>query len=367
MTAESQPVQINTLQALRGISALLVVGYHWQTFLNNVYAKQDLGSFIFKNGFIGVDIFFVISGFVMVFITQQPATQRVMPFLIKRMCRIIPLMWLALMIQHLINGASISSLIYDKPMLQNMFFILPGGDPPQYGKGFIDIMWTLSYEIVFYMIFALSMKLSGKFRSVLATCLLILMVSGLQIEYSGHITFHTELAPQYHGFLWPQSMLSLMANPYFLEFIPGMLLAEIYLRMPKWHFWWIHFIAATGVMIFIWAFLGHFSTDNRLQTCLPWALLLTASVLLWEKLGRIRMPKILLALGNITFGMYLLHLPLAQLIEISNWGKSITSLTGFPKMFTYLLIVISVSAILHVLVERPFIKLGHKSVQKIAS
>ena len=60
--------RINSIECLRGISALLVVCYHYREFLNDITPK--LGHMLFENGRIGVDIFFVLSGFAIYLSTQ---------------------------------------------------------------------------------------------------------------------------------------------------------------------------------------------------------------------------------------------------------------------------------------------------------
>lgn len=51
----------------------MVVGFHYRTSLNGVYAQTNLGDLLFLNGAFGVDLFFIISGFIIVYSTKNKA------------------------------------------------------------------------------------------------------------------------------------------------------------------------------------------------------------------------------------------------------------------------------------------------------
>lgn len=61
---------IFTIHYIRGIAALLVVLFHFRADLNKVYSQQDLGDLLFGSGMSGVDLFFIISGFIIVLSTK---------------------------------------------------------------------------------------------------------------------------------------------------------------------------------------------------------------------------------------------------------------------------------------------------------
>ncbi len=79
---------ILSLQYLRGIAALLVVLYHYRGELNSIYAQKGLGDLLFSNGYIGVDLFFMVSGFVIMLSTEKDKSS--LSFAIKRIFRIYP-------------------------------------------------------------------------------------------------------------------------------------------------------------------------------------------------------------------------------------------------------------------------------------
>ncbi len=147
------------IQVLRGLAALLIICEHIR-FLN-------CGAF-------GVDIFFIISGFMIMFTTQKNTKY----FLRKRLIRILPFYDLMTILTFLLlllfpsmfreSGADISQLI--KSLLFIPFDI---GDSVY--QPILRIGWTINCEMFFYVLFAVCSKLSHKYRGLL-TGLLILFV-----------------------------------------------------------------------------------------------------------------------------------------------------------------------------------------------
>lgn len=106
-------------------------------------------------GFAGVELFFVLSGFIMVFIHWQDMGKRdkFSIFFLKRITRIIPLYWFFLVFLMVIyfsvpqlSPENLQNIVY----VLKSFFLIPND------KGFIlEVAWTLTYEFVFYAFFSL--------------------------------------------------------------------------------------------------------------------------------------------------------------------------------------------------------------------
>src|SRR5216683_3883717 len=81
--------QITTLQALRGISALLVLGLHSVPFAPHLFR------YLFSWGFAGVDFFFVLSGFILLYVHygQIGRPEKLRSYFIRRFSRIYPSYW----------------------------------------------------------------------------------------------------------------------------------------------------------------------------------------------------------------------------------------------------------------------------------
>ena len=95
------PKRLESVQALRGVAALLVLFYHLASFQRQMAEENRddilLTSGIWDNGWAGVDLFFVISGFIMVYVTRNSGRtlKDVGRFMASRITRIYPL-WLSL-------------------------------------------------------------------------------------------------------------------------------------------------------------------------------------------------------------------------------------------------------------------------------
>ena len=136
----------DSIQALRGIASLLVILVHIRFLNRNAFA-------------VGVDIFFCISGFMIMFSTHTGPKY----FLRKRLFRILPLYYLmtigTFFLLVLFPGMFQESRANPVFLLKSLLFIPfdPGGGLIQ---PLMRVGWTINYEILFYIIFFLAMKIS---------------------------------------------------------------------------------------------------------------------------------------------------------------------------------------------------------------
>ena len=143
--------KLDGLELLRFIAALAVVFYH--------IPSIAVGHF-------GVDVFFVISGFVMMLSTTKSTHQ----FLLKRIIRIAPLYWLAtlgvfviaIIMPSVLKSTDASLLDLIKSLLFIPFDKNGVGHQPVLAVG-----WTLNYEMYFYALFAFSCLLSQRYRGII--------------------------------------------------------------------------------------------------------------------------------------------------------------------------------------------------------
>lgn len=63
--------KVMSIHYLRGLAALAVVAFHLRPALDNIYAQKNLGQMLFSNGNAGVDLFFIISGFIITLSTEK--------------------------------------------------------------------------------------------------------------------------------------------------------------------------------------------------------------------------------------------------------------------------------------------------------
>ncbi len=157
--------KIVSVQLLRGFAATVVAGFHLYT--ASISESGDPGVFrIFAGGEIGVDIFFVISGFIIFYVSQSRPNLTYKKFLAARFWRIFPPYW-AILTLYVLAGIALFQISGDAsklPTLTNLavsYFLLP------YPDYVLIIAWTLALEILFYAVFSLS-YFTGGTRGLLA-------------------------------------------------------------------------------------------------------------------------------------------------------------------------------------------------------
>jgi exopolysaccharide production protein ExoZ len=178
----AQPNRLDDLQILRGIAAMLVVLDHAILAVIPYDPRYaPLLNLAGTTGKMGVNIFFIISGFIMMHTTEPtkglPPADRLRHFAWKRASRLIPLYWLATIFMILL-GLGIG-VHYTTQHVLTSFAFLPhfedSGDPrmiPIVGVG-----WTITYEMLFYAIFGLSLLLPRLFGPLVCIAAIALMVT----------------------------------------------------------------------------------------------------------------------------------------------------------------------------------------------
>lgn len=271
----------DSIQLLRGIAAFFVVLEHIR-FLN-------CGAF-------GVDIFFCISGFMIMYTTQENTGF----FLRKRLIRILPLYYImtlgTFLLLLLFPGMFEQTTANPSSLIKSLLFI-----PFDIGGGILQplvrIGWTVNCEIFFYLVFWLAFHISHRFRGLICTLLLGAVVLTAQL-------LPVSFAP-----------LVFYGNPIMLEFALGMFT----FRAAKLLFDWkqnnrlpgISFgialltsIALLAGLVLSKPHINILGFRRLLYWGLPGMLLVLSFFLLglWKK-----MPSIGVMLGNISFSLYLIH------------------------------------------------------------
>lgn len=172
---------LNNIQVLRAFAALNVVLYHVIATAASYGQEVFLFSILQGWGKNGVDVFFVISGFVMVY-TQAVNAKPAQVFIVNRILRIVPLYWfftLCLLVICLFAPFLFRDLRPTFPHALSSFLLITGITvelPP-----LVHVGWTLEYEMLFYVLFALGLLLKREVFSLafVVIALLVLMESGL--------------------------------------------------------------------------------------------------------------------------------------------------------------------------------------------
>lgn len=196
---------------------MLVVVAHNSLFLPDAWAAHIPGA-------LGVDIFFIISGFIMAFITHRAAETPVQ-FITKRFFRIWPVLFVTWLLSYLFVYPEKS---FDQ-MACTLYFCLLDYSlaAPTFGYTTLGPPWTLSYEVMFYLIFSISMGISYRYRSAVCALILVICSVGFQLYYNKHFDFSSQASPNLTVMHWWQAWIKIVSNTIFFEFIVGMALAEL--------------------------------------------------------------------------------------------------------------------------------------------
>lgn len=285
------------VQVLRGLAATFVIWVHAQRFI----PADSMPATISEFGYGGVDLFFVISGFIMVHTTQG---KQVTPykFIKNRIARICPLYYIVtffvFMLSILVPNAfnSTSPEIYS--LLKSLFFIpfekTGGRIYPTYYLG-----WTLNFEMFFYFIFAFSLFLGERIRiCAVGAILLSLSITGVLIDDPAD----QGVAAFYY------------TRPIILDFALGMLIAFFGVSARRAHpaLWWV--LLVFGTCWFLWGgALTAFGngpvlppTDTVLRFGIPSALVVAAAVGL-DRSGVRLGTELMRRAGDASYSIYLSH------------------------------------------------------------
>ncbi len=185
------------LQYLRGIAALMVAFSHvlheTKIFSGDNVFQSNYNFFPWMSG---VDLFFVISGFVMVYSSRNLFEERGSwhIFLRKRIARIVPLYWLAttlLIMMFFVLPSSLNFIPNTQQVIASYaFFPMIGQD--ENIQPIFKLGWTLNYEMFFYMLFACILAFHWRVGLLVLACVMaLLVITGHFFSLNDALTFWT--------------------------------------------------------------------------------------------------------------------------------------------------------------------------------
>lgn len=285
------------IQILRAIGCIFVILCHTK---------------FFNRGSFGVDIFLVISGFMLIYSTQKNVDN----FLVKRIKKIVPMYWIMTIVTaifvcflpELFNSYEFTW----KYLFKSLFFIPyehSGIEQPLLGLG-----WTLNYEMFIYVIFFIGIKLSKKYRGVITSIICCLLVLVRPMDNVDNFYIH------YYGNDIIIEFVLGMGLYYFIKHYEGILKkisANAYLLM-------------SGVLfIVLW-----YVQDNSYRGFINGgiAALIFLCVFMWSIEKKFSSKNIFVIIGNVSYYIYLTHIYVVRICE-----KCMNFLPGF--------IIVSISII----------------------
>lgn len=344
MTIETPQRDIASIQILRGIAALMVVLVHLNPQLHRMGHSEPWPAWLNA----GVDIFFVISGFIMWVSTEANAQRTAREFMLNRIIRIVPLYWaltLAMVAMMIVAPNLLQSAVFDTAHVLKSFLFLPARHPAT-GLFFPVVIpgWTLNYEMFFYLLFAIAIALSGGRSSIRGLLVAVFICSALLLAWG--LTSAVDVAEFY-------------ASTIMLEFLFGIAIGHLYVtRKVNPHLrWWGMTLVGFGLL----SLTEFYDIPRFISAGLPSAMIV-AGAAFGTPLNLIPLKQ----LGDVSYSLYL-----SQVISLSALGQS-WRFVGLgrlhPALFCVVAIVVSiaVAAIIYRLIERPLTRAAKRSLMQPA-
>ena len=314
------------------MAALMVVLFHLKVYTLPVVLGNDAPVWAgLSMGYAGVEIFFVLSGFIMVFVHGGEFGQadRVGAFLRKRVVRIYPLLWIMLGMTILLRVATGGE--FPSPRAAVSAFLLL----PDFSEPVIEVAWSLSFEMMFYLVFALmilNLRLGAVVCGVWFLASAVASLSGYQgwghgfllAAYNMLFLFGIVAALGYQR-LGPAALPALVAGA-LVFFTAGQLEAH---HVIVWDTSWrtlVYGVGATGIV---------------------------AGLAALDSAGRVRTPRFLTFLGDASYSIYLVHI---MAMTVAARVLKAIGLADMPVAVSALALFVAAvlaGAIVHLLVERP--------------
>ena len=317
----AQPRTLLSIQYLRGLAALAVVAFHTS------WTRTPLGQ-------AGVDLFFVISGFVMMHVSARETTP--LAFLRARAWRLVPLYWLATLATVAVIGMPPAW-----HLAQSLAF-WPHPDPGGHNWPVAIQGWTLCFEAFFYVVFAGSLLLPRAYRLVALTGVLVALCTAGLI-----------LRPV------PETTLGAYTDPLLLEFAAGCWL----------HATWQRGLLDRAPILLLGAGLAAMAVQIRYPMDVSLRavvygipmLLIAAGALGLEGAGRLPCVPGLRQLGDSSYALYLSHILVLKALR-----PLATPLPAPVAVLVVCAACVAVGWLVHIGVERPIQRLARRQVHSSA-
>lgn len=327
------------LQVMRFIAAGLVLCTHVTFYFHE---RLSASVAIWHFGEVGVPIFFVISGIVMVVSTKSLPLDAdgARAFMLRRIIRIVPLWWVALLVKTVVALARPDVVNHNHFQLDyavKSFLFIPYFNElhavvPLHGVG-----WTLLHEIYFYLLFSAAMLC--RLRPAVAASVVIVL-------------------------LWAAGRLFQVDNPAWavatstanLQFVVGMAVGTVFTesRAGSHRSWALVLAAGAGL-------LGLLPERFGVHYAYP-AVLAVGAATLW--LSNVRLPRALATIGKLgdsSYSLYLFH-PFIAPATLLALGKLFPGLSIPMHISAAIVLTIAVAHALHLLVEVPVVHFARNAI-----
>lgn len=347
-----------TLQYLRGIASILVVLYHARGEINNTYSQSNLGDMLFSNGYIGVDLFFMISGFVIMLSTEKDKSS--FSFIVKRIFRIYPVYLVCLLVAMYILNKQ-----FNAEFIRSIFFINLdlSASAPWFGYAIIFTAWTLMFEIIFYLIFYVSMSMSWAYRGYVCSAFIILIVVLINIIFNGTVSFsgYSSIPVNTNtGHDYLLKIARVLSSPMFFEFVMGIAIYKICGHMRNIVSAKFAAVSAiVSIVLFSYFYVTGFNGGHGPLQCGLYSAFLLFSLVVYERKCGVKYNKTLDFFGNISYSLYLTHAIVLSAISTGMFSLYFyVSGNGFSNLYFIMLASILLSSALYYTVELYCVRLA---------
>jgi len=340
------PGKLNNIQGLRAYAALSVVLFH------TGYIIPRLAPF----GFYGVDVFFVISGFIMAGICDV----RPQKFFLRRLIRIVPTYWIATVAIFILSAVAPQLLKATQPhfveLVKSLLFI-PFVKEDGLLQPLLFVGWSLNYEMYFYVVLALALLfVKGKSAPLTAVCVLLIVPFVML-----HIPDRNALV-RFYSDTRPFEFILGIAAYYAARAVPIHVVRKL-----RWLILTVSALIAIDLIVWFTLPLPFFPVD-WVGFGIPSAILVLSAALL-AKAGFDIRSKWIILLGDASYSMYLLHpfiLYFMERVLAKHWPL----LSSQYHLFGMLLGIVAVCLIscwTYLYLERPLVDWMARSLARMPS
>ena len=350
--------KLDLIQISRGLAAILVIFYHLAPTTEKYFHVRSFNNF-FSFGKIGVDFFFVLSGFIITFIHYKDiisSDTNWAQFLKKRFIRIYPIYWVVATLTFLIymllmKGNMRDEFIFDLGSISHWLYLMKQYLLLPQEAYFVPVAWSLSFELLFYIIFAICIVLGSRIAKIIGITWFLLIV----VNY------------------WANSPSIFYLSPVIIEFLIGCIVGYLFSHS--------HYLGTKlfSICLIILSFIGfaYYSYNDyhyggvfeKLYYGCIFGLIIwkLATLDYFDKLLFLK-RNILKLIGDASYSIYLIHpiilsfscKVIAQIFKKFN-------LPGYLNNVAFLLVVICAIAggiLLHIVVEKRLINLFSRQLLK---
>ena len=320
--------RIDILQVIRLFAASMIILYHT--------------GLIGGRGYFGVQVFFVLSGFLAYYSTRKPVSAG--RYLLRRCIRLIPLYWIFTVLTFLLltvrPGLSNMSDADPLHLLKSLLFIPYKGDAG-HNLPILAVGWTMQYEMAFTLLFTLSLLISRRRRGLVCGLLLLILTAvGLWVKpkplfiryYTSSHLFNFFLG-LLAGFAWKKLRDRVPEDRPVLSCLPASLRIPVRVLLSL--------LAAGAAVFLVLDVRFSFSLQQCFRLGIPALVMIFSLLLLME---RVSFPPKLLALCGMTYSIFLV-----EYFTTSVYKRLLPASAGLPLTLLSLAVLFAVTFALSVI------------------